>query len=402
MASSMQYRNWPALAKYNFAEEVTPIFGGTSYFVTLEKIIRNALESIYLVVYRFDDDETGNNILNALIDAVNRGVDVFVLVDAFGSKSTSEVFFKKINSSKIHFRLFSRYLTTKDFSLGRRLHQKVVVVDGETGLVGGINIANKYRDTEMSIGWLDFAVLVKGNVCAELQQVCKNKWNRKLIRKQKKVFNEKKIFKNNSLVRVSENDFMMRKNHISRSYKQAFRLAKESITIVGAYFVPGRQFRLLLRKASERGVKIRVLLAQRSDNILALYGQRFFYSWMLRNHIEIFEYTSTILHGKMAIVDEKWFTIGSYNLNYMSFYGTLELNLDVLNASIAKRFSDELNLIIDKECILITKHFHKKRMTLWKKFIWWGSYQLGRLILVTTVFLMKKPKIRKNKFKQFT
>ena len=113
----------------------------------------------------------------------------------------------------------------------------------------------------------------------------------------------------------------------------AFRPANESITIMCSYFLPGRTYRKLLSRASVRGVKIKVILAGKSDVAVSKNAERYLYDWLLRKNIRIYEFETTVLHAKMSVVDGDMVTIGSFNVNNISAYASLELNLDVKSKS---------------------------------------------------------------------
>ncbi|HEX6334091.1 MAG TPA: phospholipase D-like domain-containing protein, partial [Flavisolibacter sp.] len=132
--------------------------GGSEYFDALEELIAKAQYTIYLQVYIFDDDATGIRVGNALIEAAKRGVSVFVLADGYASQSLSRVVISSWQKAGIHFRFFEPLLRSTRFYFGRRLHHKIVVVDAQYGLVGGMNIADRYNDVGDERAWLDFAV----------------------------------------------------------------------------------------------------------------------------------------------------------------------------------------------------------------------------------------------------
>lgn len=147
-----------------------------------------------------------------------------------------------------------------------------------------------------------------------------------------------------------ENDWVKGKQQIRKSYLSHLSKAKKEITIVGSYFLPGRTFRRKLRAAVKRGVRVRIVVAGRSDILLAKNAERYLYRWMLKKGIEIYEYQPSVLHAKVAITDRDWFTIGSYNVNNISAYASIELNLEVCNQPLATLLLDEINKIISRDC----------------------------------------------------
>src|ERR1043166_9192399 len=152
--------------QYCEAEDIRLVFAGDDFFDRLAEVIDSSQEVLHLHTYIFDEDDTGRSGAEKLKLAVRRGVKVYVLADPFGSKSVSREFRKELTEARIHFRLFSPFFSTESIYMGRRLHHKIVVADKNTAIIGGINIADKYHGTKEEKAWLDYAVLVKGPVCA--------------------------------------------------------------------------------------------------------------------------------------------------------------------------------------------------------------------------------------------
>jgi len=132
--------------------------------------------------------------------------------------------------------------------------------------------------------------------------------------------------------------------------------AKEEIIIMCSYFLPGRVFRREIANAIKRGVKIRLILAGHSDVMIAKHAERYLYHWLLKKGAFVYEYQPTILHAKMAVCDKEFVTVGSYNVNNISAYASLELNLDVQDNNFAAQAKQKLEEIISKDCKAVTEH----------------------------------------------
>ena len=155
--------------------------------------------------------------------------------------------------------------------------------------------------------------------------------------------------------------------------------ANSHITILCSYFLPGSIMRRAIKKAVGRGVKIKVIMAGKSDLVVAKNAERFMYDWLLRNKVGIYEYQNNILHGKIAVCDGKWMTIGSYNVNDISAYASVELNLDIKNLSFAKHTEHTLEEIIANDCTPVTIESHTRTKNILKQFFRWASYELFRI-----------------------
>lgn len=381
--------------QFSEANQASLLMSGRDYFSTLETLIDSAMQELHLQVYIFEPDETGLQIKKALIKAASRQVAVFVLVDSLGSSSLTNDWVDEMIQAGIHFRFFGPMFTSSRLNIGRRMHHKVTVADASKALVGGINIGNRYNHFKNELPWFDFAVKVEGEIALQLQAFCAKKWKGSPIR-----FREKtnSIGRDSGVkqtlgplcMRVRVNDQLRRKVRIVYSYRNAIREAKTSIMIVGAYFIPGRTFIRLMKKAAARGVKIKIISGSRSDVWVARFGMNYLYRKLLRNGMEIYEYTPASVHGKALIADKKFVTIGSYDLNQLSTFINLELNLDIDNKEFAHHFQHILEKTIHTDCIQITPAVLKKRETIMNLFKQWLAYRLLRILFIFTLYTSNK------------
>lgn len=363
--------------KYVPARKVNIVFSGKNFFDTLEKLIDSAGQTIQFQTYIYAEDDSGKRIADALIRAAERKVQVYLLADGFGSASLSSRFIQRFENAGVNFRFFSPWLSSESMYLGRRLHHKIVVVDKTRALVGGINIADKYHGTKDEPPWLDYAVLIEGEVCSFLHKLCQNIYQKKLFRKSPKFISRDAT--GPYLVRFRRNDWIWKKNEIHNSYRRALAGASESVTIIGSYFLPGFLFRRMLKRASRRGVKINIILTGKSDVKFIRNAERYLYGFLLRNGMRIFEWPNSMMHGKVALVDDDWATIGSFNINQLSLYRSIELNVDIRSKDFVSRFKHHLEEVIYRECIEVTQEdFYKAGLI--RQLFYFLSFQYVRLI----------------------
>jgi cardiolipin synthase A/B len=384
-----------AAFEYTSENKVQLIRGGRSYFDLLLQLINRANDCIHLQTYIFDDDETGNKISEALKAAVKRKVEVYVIVDGYASQALHQKFINELRNAGIKFKFFEPIFRSKYFYFGRRLHHKMVVIDATFALVGGINISNRYNDMPGQPAWLDFALLVEGEIARELCVLCWKTWNGFTIGMKITPCEEKEIIysinpEEASQVRMRRQDWVRGKNQVSRTYVEMLSHSRSQVIILCSYFLPGRAIRRLMKNASQRGVKIKVIAAGRSDVKTAKYAERWLYDWLLRNKIELYEYQKNILHGKIAVCDSEWMTVGSYNVNDISAHASIELNLDVKNKAFAKHTETILENIIQNDCIPISKEYHIHKKNIVKQFVRWLSYHFIRTILYLFTFYFKR------------
>ncbi len=360
------------------------VYSGEDYFSRLEAIICNSQIEIHMQMYLFENDATGNRIIMALKEAASRNVQVYVLLDGLGSLSFPSETIKEMRQSGINIRFFAPLFSTYTFYLGRRLHRKVIVADAKVVLIGGINIADKYCGSPTEAPWLDYAVQLKGEIAEPLQKLCTN------IYFKKRNFQNKKIkssfpFEEDGMVRILQNDWLKGENEICDGYIKSIRNAKTEIIIVGSYFLPGIRIIRALKKASKNKVKIKLILSGKSDLPLTRRATCFLYSKLLKYNIELYEWDQSILHGKVAVIDGNWTTIGSFNLNNLSSYGSLEMNVEINSALFSKMFEAHLIKII-AQCQSITSNSLKIKNNLLTKSINFLSYCITRIIEIIVTY----------------
>lgn len=369
--------------------KVKMIRGGAEYFRLAEEIANKAQYSLHLQTYIFDEDETGKRIADALMGAAKRGVLVYMLVDGYASQHLSDVFIQQLKAAGVHFRFFMPLLKSNAFYIGRRLHHKVVVADGNYSLVAGINISNRYNDIGRDRAWLDWAVYTEGEAAKKLDEVCIKTWNKSFFRK-------KCIAVNNPLhfplpgesceVRVSVNDWVFTRTDITQTYQQLFKNARSHVTVMTSYFWPAQNLLNRIAKASRKGVKIRLILTAAADVPFAKYTERYLYRWLFRHNVEVYEYQRNVLHGKIAVCDDEFITVGSYNVNNISALASVELNLDIKNEQLAQWVANEFNSIIKKDCVQIDKTKFWTSSHPLKKLMFYLSYRLVHFIFFLFTF----------------
>ena len=391
----MSRRRKKLVDKYTAINEVKLIRGGKDYFEALLKLIENARETIHFQTYIYTEDETGRLVTDALKRAVKNKVEVYLMADGYASQDLSGSFIEELKSAGIHFRFFEPVFKSSNFYFGRRMHYKVVVADATHALVGGVNVANKYNDMPGKPAWLDFALLVTGEVSMDLCVQCRKTWkgyqvSEKITACRNKLVDTQDLSKNICEVRMRCNDWVWKKNEISRSYFEMLNKATSQVTILCSYFLPGKKMRRQMELAIKKGVNIRIIAAGPSDVMLSKYAERWLYDWLLRLGIELYEYQRNVLHAKIAVCDNLWMTIGSYNINNISAYASMELNLDVRNTAFATNAGKTLQEIVANDCIRITHENLLKTTNIFKQLVRWLSYQFIRLAFYLFTFYFRQ------------
>ena len=363
------------------------VFSGADYFSRLEKIINATKKELHIQTYIFDTDSTGLRIVEALKKAANRDVKIYLLLDGFGSNSFSSNIVKELRYYGVNVRFFSPLLSLNSFYIGRRLHQKVVVSDCNKVLIGGINIADKYHGSSFKTPWLDYAIQIESNVAKPLQQICRNFYFKKRkVRKSK--IETTLLDKEPITIRILQNDWLNRKNEVQKEYVKAISNAQKEIIIVGSYFFPGRRIALALKKASKRKIPIKLIVSGISDVPVLRSASLYLYSILLKYNIEIYEWNKSVLHGKAAVIDGKWTTVGSFNVNNLSSFGSIEMNVEINSTSFSEKYLLHLNKIIN-QCSKLTLESLKKRDGMFTRYSNLLSYLFIRFVVIIMIYFPK-------------
>lgn len=367
--------------------------GGKDYFDLVVDLIDNAQFLIIVVTYILSEDKTGTEIIDHLANAAKRKVRVIVLVDGYAT-SLSKKMTEKISSAGIQ---FYTYAPIKGFDryIGRRLHEKAIVIDDRYALIGGMNIDNKYNDMPKKNAWLDFAVLIKGEIVQHVTKHCKSLQPSKddfdnVKRKTSNFEIDPKVSFFECEMRIRKNDWLYHINEISSTYIGLIQSANKSLIILCSYFIPGKILRRTLKYAALRGVNIKVVTAGPSDVKIAKASERWLYDWMLRNRIEIYEYQKNILHGKLAIADGRRMTLGSYNLNDISTYLSMELNVEIIGNDFCKSAEKNIMEIIKNDSKRIDNEIHRKNRSPAIQLLRWVSYRLFRILFIIFTISFKR------------
>lgn len=381
----------------NTLNNVRLIRGGAQYFREITEAIARATDTVHLQTYIFEADETGQQVAEALMEAARRGVRVYMLVDGYASQGLPKQFISKLVDAGVRFRFFEPLFKSRHFYFGRRLHSKVVVIDACWTIVGGVNITDRYNDMPSQPAWLDFALLAEGPAAEEACRICQRNWKGYLKQREVSGCEPSPNFsrgesKYTAMVRLRKNDWVRNMLQISNSYLQMFRSAKSHITILSSYALPGNVFRTHLQRAVKRGVKVKMIISGQSDVIFVKQAERYWYDWLLRNNIEIYEYTRNVLHGKLAVCDSEWLTIGSYNINDLSAYASVELNFDVMDDSFARNVEDELEAIIQNDCVPVSKEQIAATRNVFTRVGRWFSYNILRATFNLFTFYYRQQK----------
>lgn len=360
------------------AERIELVHSGEDYFQRLKALIAGAGEVIHAQVYILSWDDTGREVVDWLIEAAQRKVRVYLLVDHFGSSKLPGAAIKRIRRSGIRFRFFAPPFSLERLAFGRTLHHKIVVADERVALIGGINFADRYRfGADGKRVWLDFAVEIEGAICRQPHLVCQRLFNKKSAPKRLKPGHLGRL-----QIRWLRNDWLRRQNEISRHYREAVSRAESSITMAMSYFLPEKSFRRLLAQAVARGVEVRIMLSGPSDMPLSRLAEHYLHRYLLGKGIRLFEWRPSVLHAKVMAVDGQSASVGSYNLNHLSHFRSIEFNVEINDRLFAGRLEAHLLELMDRDCTEITPDNAPTLNSRWHRFKSWLAYSIHRTLVI--------------------
>ena len=306
---------------------------GEAYFERAFAAIAQAREEVLLETFILFEDKVGNRLHALLVEAATRGVQVDVLVDGFGSPHFSDDFLASLTRSGVRLRSFDprRPVLGMRTHWFRRMHRKLLVVDGTTAFVGGINYSVDHLAECGPKSKQDYAVELRGPVVADIRSFVKTAIATRGMGEPWRAPREPEPIPAAGQARVQ---FALRDNRrhrtaIEREYRRVIRGARSEVIIANAYFFPGYGFLRDLRRAARRGVRVVIVIQGQPDVPMILSAARALYRYLLDAKVELFEFCETQFHGKVALVDGDWATVGSSNLDPLSLALNLEANVFV-------------------------------------------------------------------------
>lgn len=369
--------------------QVTLLKSGGDYFPAIEAAFDRARHEIYLESYIYGNDVTGQRVADALKRAVLRGVNVYLLIDGFGSKDLPRSMLERLRAEGVKVLVYRPRISPWTFQRKRlrRMHRKIAVVDRDIAFVGGINIMDdaEANDALLSPRY-DYAVAVQGPLVDVIHHSARRLWSmvawnslrKGTVRRETPVASTFAGGQVNAAFLVRDN-FRHRRD-IEAAYKRAFKQAKSEIVLAHAYFLPGRDFRHALINAARRGVRVVLLLQGRVEYVIQHYASRALYGTFLDAGIEIYEYRKGFLHAKVAVIDGHWATVGSSNIDPFSLLLSREANVVVDDKEFSAILAQSLKQTMETDALqILTESWKQQSVRL--RFMSWLCYGLLRSMM---------------------
>ena len=362
---------------------------GEQFFPRVFACIANARREVVLETFILFEDQVGLLLHEALVAAARRGVQVDVTVDGFGSPDLSDAFIDSLADAGVRVHVFDpgKRLLGWRWNMLRRMHRKIVVIDGEVAFVGGINFSADHLADFGPEAKQDYAVEIRGPLVAEIQrfthaalaqgqryQRVRHWWRR---RRSLRAHPEDLPRAGSATAAFVVRDNREHRNDIEHHYRLAIRAARKRLVIANAYFFPGWRFIRDLRRAARRGVDVRLLLQGEPDMPVVKVAARMLYHRLLGAGVRIYEYCDRPLHGKIALMDDEWATVGSSNLDPLSLGLNLEANVVIRDRDVDRHMWEHLRALMRHSCRQIT-HEELGELKGWAWLRSWAAYHVAR------------------------
>ena len=362
--------------------EVKLLKSGHEKFIDLFEEIKKAKHHIHLEYFNFRNDSIANALFDLLAKKAEEGVEIRALFDSFGNSSNNKPLKKKhlkaIRAKGIEIEEFDPIRFPWINHAFRRDHRKIIVIDGEIGYTGGMNIADYYINGLPKIGeWRDIHIRMEGNAVECLQDIFLDMWNETTNQniqgeKYYPYSNEKiKVINNKKIAIVDRNPKKDTKG-MRRTLAKAIESAENKVQIINPYFTPTRIIKRAIKNALGKGVKVEIMIPGKSDIPFSPDASMYIANSLRKKGADIYIFNGGFHLSKIMMIDSLYCCVGSANLNSRSLRCDYEVNAFIFD----QETTDELIQIFSedqKDSTLLTKEIYKDR-GLWKKFISWFAH----------------------------
>jgi cardiolipin synthase A/B len=336
----------------------TLLENGEAFFPAVFEAIAGAQREVLIETFILFEDKVGIALKDALVAAARRGVQVDVMVDGFGSPDLSAQYLGELSAVGVRLRSFDPQppLLGIRINVFRRMHRKIVVVDGEIAFVGGLNYSADHLLDYGPAAKQDYAVKLRGPLVAEIRRFARaaiaepagpRRW---FARRPPAPDNSEAPASGGAQALFVTRDNNAHRDDIERHYRVAIRAARKRIVIANAYFFPGYRLLRELRRAARRGVEVKLILQGMPDMAIVKTGAELLHAHLQRAGVKIYEYCQRPFHGKVALVDDEWATVGSSNLDPLSLSLNLEANIVIRDRAFNQQLAEHLDRLMCESC----------------------------------------------------
>lgn len=346
----------------------SPIFGNndvriftdfTPMFENMLDDIASAKKYVHIQFYKIEDDEVGRQLANLLIEKAQQGVDVRLMFDSFANLFVKDSYYDLMRHGGVKVQSFLKVipsLFSRDINC--RTHRKIVVIDGQIGYTGGMNIARRYRDGINHGAWRDTHIRICGPSVAQLEIALLADWRfcTKHFDADQSYFPQCTDTNGNSQVQIVTSGPMDDWNTVMQGMVQTIAQSRKYLWIQTPYFIPTEPILLALRNAAISGVDVRIMMPDSGDRgALMIYASKSYFREVMQAGVKVYLYHTGYLHAKTMVADDDFVTIGSTNIDSRSMEQNFEANAFIYSHELAQHqrdiFIEDMKLctIVDAE-----------------------------------------------------
>ena len=342
----MSWLGWHQRPEWVQGNRVELLENGEAYFPAVFDAIARAEREVLIETFILFEDKVGQELQRVLIEAARRGVRVDLTLDGWGSIDLSKEYLAALADAGVQVRMFDpkpRILGMR-LHVFRRMHRKIVLVDGRIAIVGGINFSADHLDDFGPRAKQDYSVLVEGPLVPLMRRFVLQQLGRRAGAA------PPTPRAGGAEAMLVARDNRHQRDAIERQYRAAIHAARRDVLIANAYFFPGYRLLRAMRRAVQRGVRVRLVLQGQPDMKIVKHAAQLLHGQLVGAGVEIYEYCKRPLHAKVAVVDDEWATVGSSNLDPLSLSLNLEANVMIRDETFNATLRERLERLMVEDC----------------------------------------------------
>ena len=351
---------------------------GEGYFPAVLDAIARARHEVLIETFILFEDKVGHELQRALIEAARRGVQIDMTVDGWGSIDLSKPFLAAMAEAGVRVHMFDPQPRVLGLRLHvfRRMHRKIVLVDGRIALVGGINFSADHLEDFGPEAKQDYSVLVEGPLAPRIRRFMLKQLGRDVDERLPGARWAKPA--GDAEVMFVARDNRHQRDAIERQYRAGIHAARHEVIIANAYFFPGYRLLRAMRRAVRRGVRVRLILQGQPDMKIVKHAARLLHPQLIGAGVEIYEYCKRPMHAKVALVDQTWSTVGSSNLDPLSLSLNFEANVMIRDKAFNADLRARLGRLMEEECTQLKPDAIASRHGGWRTLLDTLTYHVTR------------------------
>ncbi|AIQ65941.1 putative cardiolipin synthase YwiE [compost metagenome] len=349
----------------SFTSETRVLTNGEETFGTLLLELRQAQHHIHMEYYIFRDDEIGTRIQQILIEKARSGVKVRFMYDAVGSLQLSKRFLNELSNAGVKVAAYGTSRTFFSSRVNYRNHRKIVVIDGDVGFMGGLNVGDEYLSRSKTYGfWRDTHMLVRGEAVRTMQIIFLQDWMHttgERILEQDYLSPQLRYTSGEGAVQIIASGPDNERRSLKNIFFAMITAAEKSVWIATPYFIPDEDIYTALRVAALSGLDVRLLFPGKPDKWIPFLASHSYFPMLLEAGVQIYEYEKGFIHSKLLIIDGEIATIGTANMDMRSFHLNFEVNALLLKTESVQRIVSDFERDLQSTSLIIHEKFMNKK-----------------------------------------